>query len=211
MLTEANVTVLRGVLGIQRVAVTKGMVSNLETEHGHIVTASRWIDATYEGELAMAAGATMTWGREANSTYNEPGAGLQRPTKEYTVNPLWPDGSLIPHVVSAPSIPVGAADKRIEAYDFRLCITDSPSHRIPIRRPVGYNASEWEFWRRLYNNGTKAPSSLKDAGLGCLGPVPNNYSDCGTQRCVKCDMLGMRHATDMLNGAWDYPNATTAQ
>jgi hypothetical protein len=65
--------------------------------------------------------------------------------------------------------------------------------------------------RRLYKNGTKAPSSLAAAGLGCLGPVPNNYSDCGEGvKCIKCDMLGMEHATDMLNGAWGYPNATTA-
>ena len=53
----------------------------------------------------------------------------------------------------------------------------------------------------MYQNGTKAPADLRAAGLGCLGPVPNNYSDCGAHECVKCDMLGMVHATDMLNGA----------
>jgi hypothetical protein len=45
----------------------------------------------------------------------------------------------------------------------------------------------------------------------CLGPIPNNYSDCGESPCVKCDILGMKFGTDMLNGAWGYPNGTTAQ
>ena len=57
----------------------------------------------------------------------------------------------------------------------------------------------------------KPPANLAKAGLGCLGPIPNNYSDCGEEACVKCDMLGMVHGTDMLNGAWGYPNGTTAQ
>jgi hypothetical protein len=61
-----------------------------------------------------------------------------------------------------------------------------------------------EFWRRLYKNGTSPPASLSAAGLGCLGPIPNNYTDCPQGKCTKCDMLGMEHATDMLNGAWVY-------
>lgn len=45
----------------------------------------------------------------------------------------------------------------------------------------------------------------------CLGPIPNNYSDCGEEECLKCDILGMKFGSDLLNGAWDYPNGTTAQ
>lgn len=74
---------------------------------------------------------------------------------------------------------------------------------------IRYNASEWEFWRRLWAH--NPPTTIKDAGLGCLGPIPNNYSDCDGGPCVKCDMLGMKHSTDMLNGAWGYPNGTTAE
>jgi hypothetical protein len=102
----------------------------------------------------------------------------------------------------------------MEVYTFRLCVTNSPSRRLPFTKPASYNASEWEFWRRIYGNGTKAPANLRNAGLGCIGPIPNNYSDCGDSgkgECVKCDMLGMQHGTDMLNGAWGYPNATTQQ
>ena len=90
-------------------------------------------------------------------------------------------------------------------------VTNSPGNRLPFSKPASYNASEWEFWRRLYGNGTHAPDSVRAAGLHCLGPIPNNYSDCGNETCQKCDMLGMRHSMDLLNGAWDYPNATTEQ
>ena len=117
---------------------------------------------------------------------------------------------MIPHVYSEPApVTLGQADSRIEVYDFRLCVTNSPGNRRPFTKPAGYNASEWEFWRRLYKD--HPPATLAKAGLGCLGPIPNNYSDCGEQPCVKCDMLGMEHGTDMLNGAWGYPNGTTAQ
>ena len=190
-----------------------------------------------------------------SSRYNESGAGVRPPSITYDVDPHWPDGSVIPHVAAGPPGAVGQADDRIEVYDFRLCMTNSPGHRLLVSEPEGYNASEWEFWRRLYKNGTAAPSNLQDAGLGCLGPVPNNYSDCGGAPCTKCDMLGMKHvrqlltslwtpfalflsptylvpmligccfcclesdavsisgrqATDMLNGAWGWPNGTTAE
>ena len=56
------------------------------------------------------------------------------------------------------------------------------------------------------------PNSLGAAGLGCLGPIPNNYSDCNsTKGCMKCDMLGMVHGTDMTDGSWNYPNGTAAE
>ena len=102
----------------------------------------------------------------------------------------------------ATPVPVGEADRRIEVYDFRLCMTNSPGNRIPLTKPAGYNTSEWEFWRRLYV--AHPPNNLAAAGLGCLGPIPNNYSDCGPNgtagTCVKCDMLGMQHGAHSLVG-----------
>ena len=73
----------------------------------------------------------------------------------------------------------------VKVYDFRLCFTNSPSHRILVWEPDGYNASEWELWRRQYASAHSPPNSLQEAGLGCLGPIPNNYSDCEGGPCVK--------------------------
>lgn len=211
MLAEANVTVVRDVIGIAHATVCRGILQSVVTHSGVELQASVWVDGSYEGDLAYAAGADMTWGREAASQYNETSAGRLGESLKYNVDPFWPDGSVIPHVSDAPMVPIGSADKRIEVYDFRLCITNSPGNHVPFTKPPGYNASEWEMWRRLYDNGKKPPKSLHDTGLGCLGPIPNNYSDCGDKPCVKCDMLGMVHATDMMNGAWLYPNGTTQE
>jgi hypothetical protein len=73
------------------------------------------------------------------------------------------------------------------------------------------------MWRRIY--AVDPPKTLSQAGLNCLGPIPNNYTDCGGDGsgsgsgsgCKKCDMLGMNHGTDLTNGADGYPNGTTAE
>lgn len=176
MLAEANVTVLRS-LGAP-VAVVKSSTSNthitaVRSESGQLLTGDVWIDGSYEGDLASVAGADMVWGREAAATYNESGAGRQPESLVTHVDPFLPDGSVIPHVSDAPMVAEGEADNRTEAYDFRLCITNSPSHRVPFQRPPSYDPAEFEFWRRLYANGSHAPASLSAAGLGCLGPIPN--------------------------------------
>lgn len=170
MLAEANVTIVRGLGGLVSATKRPGSPTTLATitaEGGRTFSARYWIDASYEGDLAMVAGAEMVWGREANTTYDEPGAGRQPPTVHYPVDPFWADGTVIPHVSNAPLAPIGSADKRMEVYTFRLCLTDSPAHRIPTWKPTDYEPAEWEFWRRLYRNGSSAPASLKSAGLGC--------------------------------------------
>jgi hypothetical protein len=213
MLQEANVSVVRGAGGVRSILRKGTRLVSMETfGSADELKADIFIDASYEGDLLAAAGTSMTWGRESVSMYNESSAG-RRPGKKIgglTINPYW-DASVaepepLPHV--APELPVGIgeADAWIEPYDFRLCFTNSPGNKVPLRRPPAYNSSTWELWRRLYR--AKPPSSLAEAGLSCLGPIPNSYGDCGKQRCKKCDMLGMQHGTDLTNGAWGYPNGT---
>jgi hypothetical protein len=72
MLTEANVTVLRGLVGIASAVVVKGKLVSVNMVTGQTITASAWVDGSYEGDLAFAAGATMVWGRESNTTYVGP-------------------------------------------------------------------------------------------------------------------------------------------
>jgi len=183
----------------------------LEGYEGTWFSASTWIDASYEGDMLDRV-ATMTWGRESVTQYGETHAGRQNPQSiGAVVNPYWDasavEPQVIPHVLADVPVDVGQADRWIQPYDFRLCMTDSPGNRIPITKPPGYNSSEWELWRRIY--AANPPKSLAQAGLDCLGPIPNNYSDCGSKPCRKCDMLGMNHGTDMTNGAWGYPNGST--
>ena len=240
MLREANVTLIRGAGGLRKPRHSGTRLVSVETDAGDELHADVFIDASYEGDLLASAGASMTWGREAATKYNESNAGRRPGSKlsGLTVNPYW-DASVaspeaLPHVSAAVPADIGAADGTrlrtrsqvstralidrdcvpratdwLEAYDFRLCFTNSPQHRIPFRRPAGYNASSFELWRRIYR--AKPPRSLAEAGLSCLGPIPNSYGDCGKEPCRKCDMLGMDHGTDLTNGAWGYPNGTRAE
>ncbi len=211
MLGEANVTVVRNVIGVERVERDQSVVTRLDTVDGSSFAAPIFIDCSYEGDLLALGGATMTWGRESTAQYGEPDAGRRDGAyRGSKINPYWNASAgnleVLPHVEAAvPALP-GEADSWIEPYDFRLCFTNSPGNRLAFTRPDSYNASEWEYWRRVYK--ANPPKTLGDAGLGSLGPIPNNYSDCGSTPCKKFDMLGMVHGTDMTNGAWRYPNAS---
>lgn len=215
MLAEANVSVVRHQLGLRRVVLEAQSVRSIETDAQRVFAASVFIDASYEGDLVATAAGSVTWGRESAAQYRERSAGRRPGVKPYggaTVNPYWNATArplrVLPHVALARPVGVGQADRWIEAYDFRLCMTNSPGYRVPIERPDDYNASEWEFWRRVY--GQRPPRTLAEAGLYCLGPIPNSYGDCGPsgkEECKKCDMLG---ETDLLGGSWGYVNGTAA-
>ena len=108
------------------------------------------------GDLLALAGAETTVGREAVATYNESNAGRRPGAKPggLTISPWWDANASalepLPHVSAAVPAGFGERDDRVEAYDFRLCMTDSKQNSVPLRRPAAYNASEWELWRRLY-------------------------------------------------------------
>jgi hypothetical protein len=40
---------------------------------------------------------------------------------------------------------MGEGDRRIQAYNYRLCLTDNPTTWLPIVKPAGY----WEIDREL--------------------------------------------------------------
>lgn len=226
MLQEANVTVVRNVEGIARVDREKrsggqqgpARVQHIVTVAGGVFPGDVFIDASYEGDLLALAGATMTWGRESQATYGEPGGGRRSVTGyanfgSVHLSPYWDATAKppvpLPHVSTAFPGDVGDGDKRITAYDYRLCMTNSPGNRVLVQQPAGYNASEWELWRRYY--AITRPTNLGSAGLHCLGPIPNSYDDCGASACLKCDMIGGGPlSTDFIGGSYAYPNATSA-
>ena len=93
-----------------------------ETYQGKI-----FIDATYEGDLGAAAGVPFRVGRESREEFNEPGAGR---TYEYWKS-LPADGS------------TGQADNAVQAYNYRLCLTNDPKNMVPFTRPDNYNRDEY--------------------------------------------------------------------
>lgn len=103
------------------------VVTNLETNATEVLRARYFIDASYEGDLIAAAGIPYVVGREAASQYNEPGAGR--------VYKLW-GGQEGPGST-------GYADNAVQAYNYRMCLTDDPKDRVPVPKPARYNREEY--------------------------------------------------------------------
>lgn len=181
MLSEAGVRVVTGQEGVAGVERDGSRVKSLATVANRSFTGDAFVDASYEGDLLAAAGASMTYGRESAVQYGEPGAGV-RPLIGYDqlppgIDPLGPSGAPLPLMTTVePFAPVGSADKKLEAYTYRLCMTRAPSQRVPVTQPPGYNASTYELFRRFLK---VDPGATRETFLACLGPVPTtNYSDC---------------------------------
>jgi hypothetical protein len=219
MLAEANVTVAIGQEGVASVTRVGQRVTSLTTLAGGVFEGDVFVDASYEGDLLVAANATTTYGRESEAQYGEAGAGV-RDIISYDqlpagVDPFWPSGEPLPLVTtSAPFAPVGSADAKLEAYTYRLCMTRAPSRRIPVGQPADYNASTFELFRRVM--AVRPPSGLGEF-LDCLGPVPTNATDCPadantTQRWCKCDMIGGGAlGSDLPGVSWGWPEATVPE
>ncbi len=86
-----------------------------------------FVDATYEGDLAAAAGAPFRSGREGQGEFGEPMAG--RIYKAWG-GPVG-EGS------------TGEADRTVQAYNYRLCLTTRPDNRVPIPKPAAYDRGEY--------------------------------------------------------------------
>jgi len=225
MLHEANVSVITGLGGVARALVTPGgRIERLEMLSGSSFSGEVYIDASYEGDLLAAGNATLRAGRESAAHYGEAGGG-RRPIVPYDqiarVDPYWPNSSeVLPLIFRGYPGLVGDADDKLEAFAYRLCMTRSPSHRVALTSPPNYNASTYELFRRVF--AARAPQSLGEAGIFCLGPLPNNYTDCPDASAgglCKCDMIsGGGLGTDFAQGSWGgddgsghyWPNATVA-
>lgn len=145
-----------------------------ETYKGRI-----FIDASYEGDLMAAAGISYATGREANEVYNETLNGIQKKRAishqfEFPVSPyLIPDdptSGLIPLVHDGNPGEDGEGDHRIQAYNFRMCLTTAPENSIPFPKPENYDATQYELlaryfakgWRKVFNKFDPAPNWKTD-------------------------------------------------
>lgn len=103
-------------------------VRNVAAGSDETYTGDAFIDATYEGDLAAAAGVPFSTRREGFADHQEPMAGR--------VYQKW--GS---KAVGEGSTFEG--DDTIQAYNFRLCLTDRPDNLVPFPKPPEYDRTEY--------------------------------------------------------------------
>jgi FAD dependent oxidoreductase len=127
------------------VAKKDGRIVSIRMLNGDEYRGNMFIDATYEGDLLAAAGVQYTTGRESNQTYGEHWNGNQvgvlhhrhhfgavkSPISPYKVAGD-PKSGLLPRISSDPPGIYGEGDNRIQAYCFRMCLTEHAPNRVPF-------------------------------------------------------------------------------
>lgn len=183
--------------GVQSVG---GRIVSILTENGLFIRGRMFIDATYEGDLMAKAGVAYTIGREANAKYGETLNGVQtkNAVKHQFIRPIDPyiepgnvASGLLPGVHGGMPGEEGAGDERVQAYNFRLCLTDDPRNRLPFPRPSGYDPLRYELLLRYIQAG------VWDA-MNSNIPMPNRKTDLNNNGGFSTDNIGMNY---------DYPDA----
>ncbi|SEN16684.1 FAD dependent oxidoreductase [bacterium A37T11] len=138
-------------------------ITVLKTESGNKFLAKVFIDASLEGDLLAAAGISTIVGREANELYGESRNGIRSETthSQFTVkvDPYLKEGDansgLIHTIQNEPLGVPGSGDRRIQAYCFRMCLTQNPDNKISFSRPKAYDRSSYEIYLRYIRAGGK--------------------------------------------------------
>ena len=197
MAKEAGVGVINGRLALaDGVAKSATRITAIHLEDGTTVKGKMFIDASYEGDLLAAAGVSFVVGREANSDYQETGNGITGPRRG---NQL-PDG-IDPYVVkgdaSSGLLPgvnpdmggkVGDRDQRLQAYCYRMVLTDVPANRIAVPKPDGYDPAAYEILFRAIEAGQKS-------GFFKTSMMPNRKTDANNASGISCDWIGGNYGT----------------
>jgi hypothetical protein len=181
-------------------------LTDIVMENGATYRASIFVDATYEGDLMAQAGVSYTWGREGTTQYNESLAGVRDHTPLHqfraAVSAYDDKGKLLPEIMPRSNDPVGAADKRVQAYNFRLCMTNTPDNRVEWPKPAGYNAARYELLARYlpaFEAELKRPLAINDVMKADV--VQNGKTDTNNNGAF---------STDYIGGSYEYPDGSYA-
>lgn len=167
-----------------------------KTYHG-----KTFIDATYEGDLMAGAGVSYHVGREGNDAYGETLNGIQtrnatkhqfeKPVDPY-VRPGDPDSGLLPRIHPGTPGEEGHGDHRVQAYNFRMCLTKVPENRVRFPKPDNYDPMQYELLARYLDKGWRAIFAKFD-------PAPNAKTDTNNHGAFSTDNIGTNY---------DYPEGT---
>ena len=199
---------------VSAVAVKTRRITGIRLTDGTDLTAKVFIDASYEGDLMSRANVPYTWGRESRSEFDESLAGVRaphfkgnysqeyysKPGIEYTHHgqfgadiPARVHGKLLWGVSGQPLPPEGSADRRVQAYCFRLIATQRDDLRVPWPRPKRYTPGHHELLLRYL----QAHPGISFARLVHFSAIPNGKFDLNASGPFSIDYVG---------GNFEYPD-----
>ena len=194
----------------------KGQITSIAMESGEVYSGKAFIDATYEGDLMASAGVSYTVGRESNKQYGETLNGVHTADTARTmtnqpsrnsinhnfvrgVDPYRekgnPGSGLLPFINPKSPGNEGSANKGVQAYCFRMCLTNHPENRIPFEKPANYNELEYELLLRNYEAGEKGFPWINS-------DMPNGKTDTNNRTGFSTDFIGQNY---------NYPEASYAE
>lgn len=205
MAADAKVTVVRDERLDRKSGVKKAgqTIVSVAMESGRTFEARMFIDATYEGDLMAAAGVSYVVGREGNARYNETINGIRpKPAPgrfPENIDPYVvkgdPTSGLLPRIYPDWGGKLWDADRGVQAYNYRLCLTKNPKNLVPLEKPANYDEKQYELLFRFIEAGGAKDKFLKPDA------IPNLKTDTNNNGYISTDYVGMN---------WDYPEADYA-
>ena len=180
-------------------------ITSITMLSGKTYTGRMFIDATYEGDLMAIADVEYHVGREASSKYNEEWNGVQTGVLHHGhhfgavkekispyVIPGDPTSGVLPRISPDPPGEYGAGDDKVQAYCFRMCLTNHAENRVPFPKPAGYDPAQYELLVRIFAAGWRETFNKFD-------PIPNYKTDTNNHGPMSTDNIGYNY---------DYPEAS---
>lgn len=201
------------------VELSNNRIVAITMESGETYYGKMFIDATYEGDLMAAAGVSYMVGREANTEFGETLNGVQANYYNITlkgkvsrnavhhnfipgVDPFIekgnPSSGLLPFIIKGGPGIDGSPDKKIQAYCYRMTLTNHPENRIPFEKPKNYRELDYELLFRNYEAATGPIEKMYHYGDPLVpwinSPMPNRKTDTNNQKGFSTDFIGQNFA-----------------
>ncbi|SEA36336.1 FAD dependent oxidoreductase [Arachidicoccus rhizosphaerae] len=199
MLSDAAVTVVKSVALDRRQKPDKqkgynGQMSRLGSirmDNGQVYKAKLFIDASYEGDLMALAGISFAVGREANANYKETINGVEKKLSIKNNLPRGispyrmagnPKSGLLHGIETSIKKMDGERDDLLQAYCYRMCLTNDSANRIRVKKPKGYQRDDFELLIRAAKLGEKR--------MWKVSPLPNSKIDANNDCGISMDAIG---------------------
>ncbi|MEJ5960809.1 FAD-dependent oxidoreductase [Pedobacter immunditicola] len=178
------------------VVMKDGKIISITTLNGKKFSGKMFIDATYEGDLMAASKVSYHVGREANRTYAEEWNGVQalvfqhghhfkKPVDPYKI-PGDKNSGLLAGISAEPIAKNGEGDHKLQAYCYRMCLTNVEANRIAFPKPERYNPMDYELLVRVFDSGWNELFDKYD-------PLPNGKTDTNNHGPFSTDYIGMNY------------------
>ncbi|GAA5126378.1 FAD-dependent oxidoreductase [Luteolibacter yonseiensis] len=205
MLAETTVKIFTGLLDLTGGVTMNGRrITSIKLEDGRAFRGKMFIDASYEGDVMAGAGVGFHVGREANSVYGETINGVYNAAGNEVVAGLDsykvkgnPASGLLPGIRAGVAAN-GTADGNLQAYCYRMCLTNNAANRVMIAKPANYRDEDFELVLRAVETGQT--QFLK------MDAMPNGKTDSNNSGGISLDYIGKNWGP-----GWDWTTLNHAE